>query len=127
MLGTMIRSCPRCVAFLSRLGVWLSRVAQDSENNTILILLAEIKRPPVGSNTEGSDILGAALRMARLYYERYPYILDWSNSSGRTALHVAAMTGKDDMVRVRCKRYYGCGLYSDGCGRCCVITARTLI
>ena len=82
-------------------GVWLTRVAQDSENNTILILLAEIKPPPIGMNAEGNDILGAALRMARLYYERYPYILDWSNSSGRTALHVAAMTGKDDMVRVR--------------------------
>lgn len=101
MLGTMTRSCQRCVWLFVASGVWLNRVAQDSENNTILILLAEIKPPPIGFNAAGSDILGAALRMARLYYERYPYILDWSNSSGRTALHVAAMTGKDDMVRVR--------------------------
>lgn len=39
--------------------------------------------------------------MARLYYDRYSYILDWSNVSGRTALHIAALKGHEEMVRVR--------------------------
>ncbi|VDB98729.1 unnamed protein product [Peniophora sp. CBMAI 1063] len=88
--------------FLLNAGHDDQELSKDSENNTILILLAEIKPPPIGANNGGNDILGAALRMARLYFERYPYILDWSNSEGRTALHVAAMTGKDDMVRMLC-------------------------
>lgn len=46
------------------------------------------------------DIMGAALRMARIYYERYPFILEWSNVDGKTALHVAALKGNEDIVRV---------------------------
>jgi hypothetical protein len=44
--------------------------------------------------------MGAALRMARLYYERYPWILDWSNVQGKTALHMAALKGNEELVRV---------------------------
>lgn len=47
------------------------------------------------------DLMGAALRMARLYYERYPFILEWSNLHGKTALHVAALKGNEELVRVR--------------------------
>lgn len=39
--------------------------------------------------------------MARRYYERYPFILDWSNLQGKTALHVAAIKGNEEFVRVR--------------------------
>lgn len=39
--------------------------------------------------------------MAKLYYDRYPFIKDWSNSQGKTALHVAAMRGNEEIVRVR--------------------------
>ena len=39
--------------------------------------------------------------MARMYYDRYPFILDWSDSSGRTALHVAALKGNEELVRAR--------------------------
>lgn len=46
------------------------------------------------------DFMGAALRMARLYYDRYPFILDWSDSSGKTALHVAALKGNEELSRV---------------------------
>jgi len=46
------------------------------------------------------DFMGAALRMARLYFERYPFILDWSNSQGKTALHTSALKGNEELVRV---------------------------
>ena len=47
------------------------------------------------------DFMGAALRMAKLYYDRFPFILDWSDSSGKTALHVAALKGNEELCRVR--------------------------
>ena len=77
---------------------------QDVDNNTILILLAELR--PGANNTytvHGGhpDLLGAALRMARIYHERYPFILEWSNVQGKTALHVAALKGNEELVRVR--------------------------
>jgi hypothetical protein len=40
------------------------------------------------------------MRMARQYWERFPFITDWSNLQGRTALHVAALKGSEDFVRV---------------------------
>lgn len=45
--------------------------------------------------------MGAALRMARLYYDRYSWIIDWSNVHGKTALHMAALKGNEELVRVR--------------------------
>lgn len=75
---------------------------QDSENNTILILLADVKPPstsPYGPSDP--DFVGAALRMARYYFDRYPFILDWSDAYGKTALHVAALKGNEELVRVR--------------------------
>lgn len=82
----------------------MMRFDQDADNNTILILLAEL-RPGANylhaSAPEHPDIMGAALRMARIYYERYPFILEWSNVDGKTALHVAALKGNEDIVRVR--------------------------
>ena len=44
--------------------------------------------------------MGAALRMARMYYDRYPFILEWSNTQGKTALHTAALKGNEDLARV---------------------------
>lgn len=38
--------------------------------------------------------------MARMYYDRYPYLIDWSNVHGKTALHVAATKGNEEFVRV---------------------------
>ena len=78
-----------------------STFRQDSENSTILILLADMK-PPLMTLYASSDLdlLGAAIRMARLYYDRYPFILDWSDSSGKTALHVAALKGNEELSRV---------------------------
>lgn len=78
---------------------------QDSENNTILMLLAETKPPshdpyaPLA--TQHEDMSGAILRMARLYNDRYPKTLDWSNMQGRTAIHFAALKGNEELARVR--------------------------
>ena len=81
----------------------LMRTSQDTDNNTILLLLADAKPPvtsPYGSNQSEQEFLSATLRMARLYYDRYPDILDWANVDGKTALHVAALKGKEELVRV---------------------------
>jgi ankyrin repeat protein len=90
------RPIPNCVLIIT--------TQQDSENNTILTLLADHKPPATNPYTlrpDSVDIMGAALRMARLYYDRYSWILDWSNVHGKTALHVAALKGNEELVRVR--------------------------
>ncbi|THH12538.1 hypothetical protein EW146_g7600 [Bondarzewia mesenterica] len=89
--------------FLLNAGHDDDELSRDSENNTILILLADLK-PPINSHygTTDPDLMGAALRMARLYYDRYPFILDWSNLQGKTALHVSSLKGNEELVRMLC-------------------------
>lgn len=53
------------------------------------------------SQETDDDHSGAYLRMAQLYYERYKWVLDWSNTQGKTALHIAALKGNEELVRVR--------------------------
>ncbi|KAH7916167.1 ankyrin repeat-containing domain protein [Hygrophoropsis aurantiaca] len=80
-------------------------LSRDSDNNTILMLLADFKPSPPNPYAPGPselDLLGASLRMARLYYDRYDWILDWSNVQGRTALHLAALKGNEELVRMLC-------------------------
>ena len=80
-----------------------SFLQKDVENNTILTLLADLRpdsTSPYGASTTHPDLMGAALRMARMYYERYPYILEWSNIHDKTALHVSATKGNEELVRV---------------------------
>ncbi|KAI6152152.1 ankyrin repeat-containing domain protein [Pisolithus tinctorius] len=80
-------------------------LSRDLENNTILMLLADFKPPtpnPYAPGPSQADLMSAALRMARLYYDRYPWILDWSNSQGKTALHMAALKGNEELVRMLC-------------------------
>ena len=38
--------------------------------------------------------------MARMYIDRYGEIVDWANMEGKTALHVAASKGNEELVRV---------------------------
>ncbi|KAI0750775.1 hypothetical protein C8Q80DRAFT_1153869 [Daedaleopsis nitida] len=79
--------------------------SKDSENNTILLLLAGARPPPSSPHSNGmseQDFLGATLRMARMYIDRYPDILDWANTDGKTALHVAALKGNEELVRMLC-------------------------
>ncbi|KAH7887636.1 ankyrin repeat-containing domain protein [Phlebopus sp. FC_14] len=80
-------------------------LSKDSENHTILMLLADFRPPPPNPYAPGPsqvDQMGAALRMARLYYDRFPWILDWSNLQGKTALHLAALKGNEELVRMLC-------------------------
>ena len=85
---------------------WANGVScyQDADNNTVLTLLADFKPPattPYRSAPNELYASEAALRMAKLYYDRYPYIRDWANSQGKTALHAASMRGSEEVVRVR--------------------------
>ncbi|EGO02202.1 hypothetical protein SERLA73DRAFT_86465 [Serpula lacrymans var. lacrymans S7.3] len=80
-------------------------LSRDSDNNTILMLLSDFKPPPHNPYAPGpseADLMSAALRMARLYYDRYTWILDWSNVHGKTALHMAALKGNEELVRMLC-------------------------
>ena len=90
MLRSRTRCPPPCL-------YW---VPKDSENNTILMLLADQKPAQSTSYIGGDDRSGAYLRMAQLYYERYNWVLDWSNIHGKTALHIAALKGNEELVRV---------------------------
>ena len=101
MPGTTTSSLAGCGPMIPLLHPSLISLQQDSENRTILILLADIK-PPLTSlyACSNPEFMGAALRMARMYYDRYPFILDWSDSSGKTALHVAALKGNEELARV---------------------------
>lgn len=67
------------------------------------MLLADHRPPPpdpYASTSTSPDSTGAFLRMARLYYDRYHWTLDWSNIHGKTALHIAALRGNEELVRV---------------------------
>lgn len=69
------------------------------------MLLADTKPAPLNpyaSTSPSPDSTGATLRMARLYYDRYPWTLDWSNAHGKTALHIAALRGNEELVRMLC-------------------------
>ncbi|KAJ7904652.1 ankyrin repeat-containing domain protein [Mycena olivaceomarginata] len=89
--------------FLMTAGHDDAELSKDSENNTILMLLAEHTAGAMSnSRPNNGDVMGAVLRMARLYYDRYPDILDWSNVHGKTALHIAALKGHEELVRMLC-------------------------
>jgi uncharacterized protein len=105
---------------------FLTSFQQDSENSTILILIADMG-PPLTSLYACSDPdLCPTLRMARMYYDRYPFILDWSDSSGKTALHVAALKGNEELVKVR-PFFSGYFIYPrDSLPRCFAILGPTL-
>jgi hypothetical protein len=69
------------------------------------MLLADHKpliTSPYASSPSNVDIMAAALRMARLYYDHHPEILDWANLQGKTALHIAALKGNEELVRMLC-------------------------
>ncbi|KAG9000622.1 hypothetical protein FRB94_009579 [Tulasnella sp. JGI-2019a] len=89
--------------YLLNLGHDEEELSRDVENNTILILLAGVRGPPENSiQGKDYDLQDTALRMAQMYYERYPYLIDWSNVHGKTAMHVAATKGNEGFVRMFC-------------------------
>ncbi|KAH9918246.1 ankyrin [Epithele typhae] len=79
--------------------------SKDAEDNTILNLLAGARPQPSGHQSKSSseqDFLGATLRMARMYIDRFPDVVDWANVEGKTPLHVAALKGNEELVRMLC-------------------------
>ncbi|WWC58655.1 uncharacterized protein I303_101199 [Kwoniella dejecticola CBS 10117] len=94
-------------------------LSRDGDNNTILHLLASIPSlslspfnhlltsahtpaslgPALKSRTyeEQSFI---SLRMAETYYTLFPFLLDWSNSGGKTSLHVASQCGNHNFINL---------------------------
>lgn len=82
---------------------------QDSEKNTILCLLASVKNTATNylnqSLAEDIELQLSAIRMGRLYWERFPFITDWCNQQGKTATHIAALHGRDEFVRVHALHY----------------------
>ncbi|KII95052.1 hypothetical protein PLICRDRAFT_98932 [Plicaturopsis crispa FD-325 SS-3] len=77
-------------------------LSKDSEGNTILMLLADTTPTHTSSYASSDADTGRTLRMVTLYYDRYPEILDWSNALGKTALHIAALKGNEELVRMLC-------------------------
>lgn len=92
---------------------------QDSDNNTILHLLASVPSPPTLSTHTHllrssplfpprpnlkplSEQISISLRMSSLYYTLFTFLLDWSNSGGKTALHVAAQAGNTAFINLLC-------------------------
>lgn len=82
-------------------------LSRDSAHNTIFHLLAAAPAPPALSpNAEiwagapdfpprpqtrpQAELTDVCLRMTEVYYTLFPFLLDWSNNRGETALHVAA-------------------------------------
>ncbi|KAL7415195.1 ankyrin repeat-containing domain protein [Mrakia frigida] len=76
-------------------------LSRDSENNTILHLLASL---PSKTLTPPHRIVrfdsGCAIRMASIYHDRFSFVLDWANTLGKTAMHVAAQEGNQAFVRL---------------------------
>ena len=64
-------------------------------------------------SSRDEDAEGAALRMARAYLGRYPYLIDWSNVKGKTALHVASLKGNEEFVRVSVTDLWHVELFKD--------------
>ncbi|PVG03620.1 ankyrin [Serendipita vermifera] len=78
-------------------------LSKDVEKNTILCLLAGAPgNSPSGSvhMTMDDATAQASMRMARMYLQRFPFITDWCNQHGKTALHIAASNGNDEFVRM---------------------------
>ena len=64
--------------------------------------------------------------MTRLYCERYYWITDWTNIQGKTPLHIAALRGNDELVRV-CMDDYTCDLTDFDDTRCYATSVQILI
>ncbi|KAL0564422.1 Target of rapamycin complex 2 subunit avo2, partial [Marasmius crinis-equi] len=93
--------------FLLQNGHDQDECSRDSENNTILMLLADqksaVSSPYYSSSmSTNGDAMRAAMRMARLYFDYYPKTIHWANIHGKTALHVAALSGNEELVRMFC-------------------------
>ncbi|KAL1410662.1 Target of rapamycin complex 2 subunit avo2 [Vanrija albida] len=94
-------------------------LSRDAEHNTVFHLLATVAAAPglspmadvLTSNpdfpprpqTRGTDELrDTALRMTEIYHTLFPFLLDWSNTGGKTALHFAAQADNAGFIALLC-------------------------
>ncbi|RXK36129.1 hypothetical protein M231_06620 [Tremella mesenterica] len=94
-------------------------LSRDADNNTILHLLASVPSPPTLSphthllrsnptlppppkQRTFPELQQISLRMTELYHTLFPFLLDWSNAGGKTALHVAAQAGNTPFINLLC-------------------------
>lgn len=97
----------------------LTHDAQDADNNTIFHLLASVPSPPTLSpfthlllsspnfppmppTKSHEELTAISCRMTEIYHTLFPFLLDWSNSGGKTALHVAAQAGNASFISLLC-------------------------
>lgn len=79
-------------------------IQQDSENNTILCLLAGVhaNQPnPYSPTLAPAQTRAALIRMLTAYHARFPFLIDWTNVRGKTPLHIAAIVGNHGIAEVR--------------------------
>lgn len=77
---------------------------QDSEDNTILCLLAGVhpNQPnPYSPTMSPQDTSTSLVRMLTAYHARFPFLLDWTNVRGKTPLHLASIVGNVAIAEVR--------------------------
>ncbi|KIR30306.1 hypothetical protein I309_00443 [Cryptococcus deuterogattii LA55] len=93
-------------------------LSRDSDNNTILHLLAAVPSrslsphtqilnssssfPPRPNPRPLAEQSAISLRMTHLYVELFPFLIDWSNTGGKTALHIAAQAGNAPFINFLC-------------------------
>lgn len=92
-------------------------LSRDAEHNTIFHLLAGAAAPPSlspitrlssplfpprPSTLTEPEKVDIVLRMTDVYYTLFPFLLDWSNSSGKTALHYAAQANNYEFIALLC-------------------------
>ncbi|TXT11266.1 hypothetical protein VHUM_02017 [Vanrija humicola] len=94
-------------------------LSRDAEHNTIFHLLATVAAPPglspmahvLTSNPDfpprpqtrpADELRDTALRMTEIYHTLFPFLLDWSNTGGKTALHFAAQADNAGFIALLC-------------------------
>ncbi|MBW0468368.1 hypothetical protein O181_008083 [Austropuccinia psidii MF-1] len=82
ILATEIGNFEMCKMLIEEFNVESDTISRDLDNNTVIHLAA----------AEGMDDI------ISLYHSHYPSVLDWANSKGLTALHVASQKGHESTV-----------------------------
>lgn len=78
-------------------------LSRDTDNSTILHMLASLPAPVTPKKKKVAEIHKAAVRMCNMYWDAFPYLMDWSNAGGKTALHIAAQSGNVEFVKTLCE------------------------
>lgn len=58
--------------------------------------------PPRPPSKAPAELMHSCHRMTEVYYTLFPFLVDWSNTSGKTALHIAAQANNADFLNQLC-------------------------